>query len=237
MDTDRLKYRSLVGAVLYLAGTTRPDILTAVGVLSRFMEHPKVGHWNAAQRLLRYLRGTQELGIKFNGQSPNPTTLYGYSDADWANDPDTRRSITGYCFFLAGGCIIAKSKLQPVIATSTMVAEWIASYFATTEAIWLRKLLKELGFEQKLPTVIYGDNQGAIAISENPESHQRSKHIDVKYRYVRECVEAQSIKMDYINTSDMIADLLTKGLDCSKFEKHRKHLVQTIEHRAHEGEC
>jgi len=238
MDSEPLSkdcnFRGLIGSVMYLATWTRPDILYAISALSRFLSNPQQAHYEIGMKLLHYIANTQQYGLTFNGYASNGSTLVAYTDSDWAGDVDTRNSTTGNWFTLAGTTVSAKSKLQPTIATSSMAAEWTAAYQATTETIWLRQLLEELNEKQEGPTTVFSDNNGVIAISKNNESHQRSKHLDVKYRYVRERSIANDIKMVYLSTDKMTADLFTKPLARIKFQLHRDTIVQQV---SNEGEC
>ena len=157
----------------------------------------------------------------FFGQSPKEQECVGYSDSDWAGDLNDRKSTSGYVFTVGGGAISWKSKKQSCVALSTAEAEYIALSQAAQEAVWLRSLYVNLKLEMTAPTVVYEDNQSAICIAKNPQSHGRSKHIDIKYHFIREQVQQKTIEVKYCKTEDMIADLLTKGLGKEKFEKLR----------------
>lgn len=204
-------YMSLVGALLWSAMISRPDVAFAVQVLGRYLQASGPEHMSAAKRRLRYLKGTRDRGIKYGGKG-NDLTLVGYSDSDHAGDKDTRKSTTGYVFVLNGGPVSWGSRLQDTVAASTSEAEYMAACAAAQEAIHLRQLLKDLGLEQKKATVIYEDNNAAIAWSENPLGARRAKHIDVKYHFVRERVAMGQIKLDYIASANQLADLFTKPL-------------------------
>ena len=169
---------------------------------------------------MRYLKGTANYGIKY--QKSDSGNLIGYSDADWAGDCDDRHSTTGNLFLMAGGPVSWLSKKQAIVALSTSEAEYVAVSTATQEAVWLRRLLLDLKSPLDCPTVIMEDNQGAIAIARNPIVQTRTKHIDIKYHYVREAVQDGVISLQYCPTNDMIADLLTKGLSKEKFERFRR---------------
>ena len=174
-------YASLIGSLMYAAVGTRPDIAYAVNRLASFTANPTMCHWTAAKRILRYLKGTKTLGITYtNSQNTN---FIGYSDASFANNYD-RTSVSGYVFLLAEGAITWGSKKQNTISLSTAEAEYISLSDATREAIWLRNLYAELGYPQQEPTLIYGDNQSALAIAENPRYHKRTKHFDIKHHYI-----------------------------------------------------
>lgn len=223
-DALKAKYRRSVGLLMYAMLGTRPDIAYAVSVVSRFSANPTAEHCGAVQRILRYLRGTIDLELAFTG-SISP--LVGYSDADWAGDVGTRRSTSGYVSSIGTGPISWSPKCQSTVSLSTCEAEYIGQTQATKETVWLRNLLAELADmdEREIPTtVIYGDNQGAIALAKNPKFHGRSKHIDIQHHYVREKVNDGTVGLEYIETSKQIADGLTKPLSKVPFLRFRKAL-------------
>ena len=212
LDTTEYPYSTLIGSLLYLSVCTRPDIAQSVGALAKYMANPTTAHWSAAKGVLRYLKGTANFGITFGGGS---NMVLGYSDADYAGDVDTRRSTTGYVFILNGGAISWSSRRQATVAVSTTEAEYMAEAHATKEALWLRKLLGDLGFT--VPTVtILADNQSAIKLANNPVTSARSKHIDVLYHFVRERVARKEVEFEYVPTSEMVADILTKAVSEAK---------------------
>ena len=147
--------------------------------------------------------------------------LLGYTDANWAGDVDTRRSTSGYIFKIADGVVSWRSKKQSTVAKSTTEAEYVALSQATQEAIWLRRLLSDLGCKADGPTLIKEDNQGAIQIARNPKFHNRTKHIDMTFHFIREKMASKDIKVEYCSTHDMIADIMTKALPKGRFEKLR----------------
>ena len=215
LDTSKFRYSELIGSLLYLSVCTRPDISQAVGALARYMAAPTVEHWQAALGVVRYLAGTEGLGIIFGGSE---VTLEGYCDADYAGDTDTRRSTTGYVFMMYGGAVSWSSRLQATVAVSTVEAEYMSAAAAAKEALWFRKLGHDLGLD--FGTVkIYCDNQGSIVLLKHPIASQRSKHIDVIHHFVRERVARREIEYEYLNTNDMKADILTKPLTVTKFAK------------------
>ena len=179
---DPTHYQSLIGSLLYCAIATRPDIAQAVGTVSKFCSAPCEAHLTAAKRILRYLKGTVSLALKY--QKSCSGKLTGYSDADWGGDQDDRHSTSGNLFILSRGPISWLSKKQSVTALSTSEAEYVALSVATQEAVWLRRLLSEMRMCSKEPTVLKEDNQGAVAIAKNPVFHSRTKHIDIRYHYV-----------------------------------------------------
>jgi hypothetical protein len=201
-----------VGGLLYLAVTVRPDISYAVGVLSKYMACPTVSHWNAARGVLRYLAGTRRVGITYGAV---PAVLHGFCDADYAGDADTRKSTTGYVYTIAGGAVCWSSKRQPTVAASTTEAEYMAASAAAKEALWLRKLLADLG-EPVATVSVSCDSQGALSLLHNPVLSERSKHIDVHHHFVRERVALGQVDSKYVSTAAMAADMLTKPLSIVK---------------------
>lgn len=214
LDKSIYAYSELVGSLLYLAVCTRPDIAYAVGALARYMATPSMEHWTAAKAVMRYLAGTSNYGIIFGRGGTSEMT--GYCDADYGGDIDTRRSTTGYTFIFHGGVVSWSSRLQPTVAVSTTEAEYMAAAAAVKEALWLRKLLLDLGIN--VGTLkINCDNQGAIKLLKHPIASVRSKHIDIIYHFARERVARKEVKFDYIDTERMIADCMTKALPEGKF--------------------
>ncbi len=148
----------------------------------------------------------------YGGADVKQQPLYGYSDSDWGNDTNDRRSVTGWVYMLHGGAVSWQSCKQHTVALSSVEAEYMAAAEATREAVWWRAFLTELGLPPAGATTVHSDSQGAIALAKNPEHHKRTKHIDIKYHYIREQVAAATITMPYISTDDMVADVLTKPL-------------------------
>lgn len=213
LDVTTYGYAQLVGSLMYLSICTRPDISQAVGALARYMANPSVAHWQAAKTVLRYLAGTADYGITFGVGTPG---LEAYCDADYAGNTDNRRSTTGYVFILHGGAITWCSRQQPTVAASTTEAEYMAAAAATKEALWLRKLLADLGHTADT-IYIRADNQSAIKLLKNPIFSPRSKHIDVIWHFARERVARKEVGFTYTKTDDMVADALTKPVPPTKF--------------------
>lgn len=213
LDVCTYGYAQLVGSLMYLSICTRPDISQAVGALARYMANPTVAHWQAAKTVLRYLAGTADFGITFGAGTPGLTA---YCDADYAGNTDNRRSTTGYVFILHGGAITWSSRQQPTVAASTTEAEYMAAAAATKEALWLRKLLTDLGHTTDT-IAICADNQSAIKLLKNPIFSPRSKHIDVIWHFARERVARKEITFTYTKTDHMVADALTKPVPPTKF--------------------
>ena len=214
------EYQSAVGSLMYLAVSTRPDIAFTVNILARFNSNPQKEHWTALKRVLRYLKGTLNHGILYKQDGSDK--CIGYSDADWAGDTSDRKSTSGYIFMLSGGAISWSSRKQKCVALSTAEAEYVALSGAVQECIWLRQLEAELGSTSEGPTLILEDNQSAIAMAKNPQFHGRAKHIDIRHHFVREQVALGNIRLDYCSTTEMTADMLTKGLNCERYCKLRE---------------
>ena len=211
-DELQKRYASLIGSLMYLAVATRPDIAYAIHRLGSYTANPSKEHMGAAKRVLRYLAGTRNIGITYKRHDKSETRFYGWMDADFANDPNDRLSISGYVFKLGEGPISWSSKKQHAVALSTTEAEYTAMAHAAREAIWLRNLFGELYLPQRLPTILYGDNQSALAIARDPQYHARSKHFDVKSHFIRDKIRDGTVKDVYCPTDDMVADILTKPL-------------------------
>lgn len=221
---DPTQYKSLVGSLRYLT-CTRPDILYGVGLVSRFMESPTINHMKAAKRILRYIKGTIDFGLFYSPS--NHFKLVGYSDSDWGGDVDDRKSTSGFVFYMGDTAFTWSSKKQPIVTLSTCEAEYVAATSCVCHAIWLRKVLNELKFSQKEATEIHVDNKSAIALARNPVFHDRSKHIDTRYHYIRECVANKEVQLKYVKTFDQVADIFTKPLKHETFQRLRSMLGMT----------
>lgn len=212
---DASKYRRLIGRLLYLQAT-RPDLTYVVNVLSQFVSDPRQDHLDAATRVLRYLKTTLGQGIFFPKQGG--IDLITYCDADWLGCPFTRRSRTGYVLLLGGAPISWKSKKHMVVSRSSAEAEYRAMAVTVSEIIWRRWLLDKLEVRQNGPTPIYCDNQAARNIATNPVFHERTKHVEMDYYFVRERVDTQEVVPLPIHTKLQVADLFTKALGLQQFE-------------------
>ena len=223
-------YPELIGALLHLARGTRPDIANAVRVLSKFLTRYNETHWIAARRVLRYLKGTSDYGLVFDGTIENQITYQLYSDASFANSDEERKSVTGYCVMMVGGPISTKTIQQNNVTISTAEAELVACSEACRESEWIWFLLAELGFKQTKPIQIHCDNQSVVAIAKNPGNHNGTKHIEIRHLYVRHLIDSGRAHIKYCWTEDMIADILTKAVPTRLFLKLRHMLgVRPIE--------
>ena len=213
-------YRQAVGSLMYAMIMTRPDIAFAVGQVSRFSVNPGPVHWEAVKRILSYLAGTPKHGLCFTGTDLSNQFL-GYSDSDYAGCPDTRISTTGTLFILNGGPISWKSRIQKPVACSSTEAEYYAAGDAAREAVWLRLLLENLNSRQTEPSPLFCDNQSTIRLIQNPEFHDRTKHIAVKFHYIRQVFSEGKIAMFFIPTTNNLADIFTKALPSVAFTAFR----------------
>lgn len=220
-------YMELVGSLLYAAICTRPDIAHAVAMCSRFMNQPAIKHWKAAKRIMRYLYHTQHIKLKYQhaysnestSTSPStPCVIEVYSDSDWAGRIDDRKSTSGVLLCVNGSPVVWMSKKQTSVALSTAEAEYVAMALAVKEAKWLYALLCELKCVVELPMILYTDNQAAITIATNPGSnHARTKHIDIKFHFIRDEINKNIIKVKWIETKKQLADILTKSVKPQPF--------------------
>ena len=224
---DLRLYQEMTGALLYLTCTTRPDIAHATNMLARRMSRPRVYDLQAARRVLLYLAGTPRRGIlfRFEDDSRYPG-LVAYADSDWANDPVKRKSTSGYIVMFNGAPISWHSGLQSIIALSTCEAEYVSLSDAVRELSYLREIAHFLRQDVSQPTTVFEDNQGTIDLVNNPVHHRRTKHIDVKYHYIRAKQDAGEVVVQKIPTERNLADIFTKSTTRDTFRR----LVSDIMH-------
>ncbi|XP_043694021.1 uncharacterized mitochondrial protein AtMg00810-like [Telopea speciosissima] len=206
---DITLYRSLVGALQYLT-MTRPDLSYAVNSVCQHMHAPSMAHFGMVKRILRYVRGTLDQGLRIVRNST--MDLYAFSNSDWAGCYLIRRSTTGFCTFLGSNCISWSAKKQPTIAHSSIEAEYRAMASTTTGFTWLTFLLRDIGIAQPHPATLFCDNMSALHMTVNPILHARTKHIEVDYHYMRERVALGSLVTRYIPSNCQLADVFTKPL-------------------------
>ena len=216
---ETMPYREAVGSLMYLTVATRPDISYSVGQVSQFCENPEPSHWEAVKRILSYLRGTSLHGIRFG---PVTDGLRGFTDSDYAGDVCTRRSTSGFLFLLHGGPVGWSSRRQSCVALSTTESEYVAACEAAREGVWLQRLLRDINMVSERPLELQCDNQSAIQLIKNPVFHQRTKHIDVRYHFIRELQEKGDINVTYVPTEKQLADPLTKPLPNPRFSLLRE---------------
>lgn len=219
--TDPTLYRSLAGALQYLT-FTRPDISFAVQQVCLYMHDPREPHFNALKRILRYIKGTLDYGLQL--YPTNASGLIAYSDADWAGCPTTRRSTSGYCIFHGNNLISWSSKRQHTVSRSSAEAEYRGVANAVAETTWLRNLLLELHSPVSQATLVYCDNISAVYLSTNPVQHQRTKHVEIDLRFVRERIALGQVRVLHVPSSHQYADIFTKGLPTPLFTEFRSSL-------------
>jgi len=212
---DQAQFKKIIGCLMYLTAT-RPDILNAVSILSRFMHCASELHFKAAKRVIRYVKGTCNFGIRYTRS--REFKLVGYSNSDWGGSINDLKSTSGYCFSLGSGVFSWNSKKRETVAQSTTEAEFVAATAAVNQALWLRKILYDLNLEQKESTEILVDNQAAISISNNPVFHGKTKHFNIKLFFLRKVQKNGSIILIYCKTEEQAADIFTKPLLVNKFE-------------------
>lgn len=216
-------YREMLGSLMYLMLSVRPDICYQIGYMGRFQNSPGDIHWTALKRIVRYIKGSKDLELVYQ-DNLNDDELIGFADADWASDGTDRKSVSGFVFKVFGCPVSWGSKKQNVVATSSSEAEYIALSNAVSEGIWIRGILIDLQIlSESKPIVIYEDNRGCIGIAKNSDS-KRSKHIDVKYHFIRDYISKGIIKVEEIPTDLQVADMFTKALPTCKFTKFRDEL-------------
>ena len=215
-----IPYASAVGSMMYAQVCTRPDIAFVVGMLGRYQSNPGLDHWRAAKKVMRYLQGTKDYMLIFG--YTDSLEVVGYSDADFAGCVDSRKSTSGYIFMLADGAVSWRSAKQSLIATSTMKADFVSCFEATSHGVWLKSFISGLRLVNTIsrPLRIFCDNSAAVFFAKNNKSGSRSKHIDIKYLAIRERVKDNKIVIEHISIELMIADPLTKGMPPFKFKDH-----------------
>ena len=225
INDPSLSYRQLIGKLRYLVHATRPDIGHAVRHLSQFLDKYTATHWELAKHVLKYLKTTANFGLVYDGRdSGDRVEVVAYCDADFANDVNGRKSVSGHVLLLANGTVSFGCAKQHCVAQSSTESEYVSAAEATKTVMWARDLLKEMELEQDEPTVLFIDNQSAIAQANNPEDRRRSKHIGVRYHLVRDSVEQGVIQTEHARTDMQVADIFTKPLARTAFERHREAL-------------
>jgi hypothetical protein len=213
---DATLYRRRIGCLRYLLHT-RPDLSYSVGLVSRYMQEPKESHMAAVKQILRYIQGSLNFGVRYNQEKTKE--LVGFSDSSFAMDQDDGRSTTGHVFYLGKSPITWCSQKQNTVALSSCEAEFMAATSAACQGIWLRGLLSEItGMEERV-VVLFVDKKSAIALMKNPVFHGRSKHINTRYHFIRECVERGQVQVEFVRGDLQRADILTKALARIKFKE------------------
>lgn len=223
-NMQNIPYQEAVGCLMYLSQCTRPDICFAVNKLSRYNANPGLRHWSAVKHLFRYLRGTSNLKLYYTSMNDiTKCNVIGYTDADWASNLEDRKSTTGYVFIAQGGAISWCSKRQQTVALSSCEAEYIALSATVQEAIWWNGIRSHF-YKNDQPLNICCDNQSAISIASGGGFHPKAKHIDIRHHFIQDTLSKGEFKLTYVSTDQQVADVLTKPLDRTKFEKFREAL-------------
>lgn len=229
-SADSHTYRSLVGSLVYASTWTRPDITHAVNMTSRFMSKPTATHMRSAKKVLRYLEGTLNYGLRYdNNGNGMQVSVEGYCDSDYAGTKGSdRKSTTGYCVYLNKNLVSWNSKKQQTVAQSTAEAELMAITEVMNDLLFFKHLLGEMGYKVQLAMIIYSDNQAAVKITHNDVNHDRTKHIEVRHFKVRDYIEDGTIDVKWLETTKQIADIFTKALNYPQFNTHRGRLVTQV---------
>ncbi|KAJ0817154.1 putative RNA-directed DNA polymerase [Helianthus annuus] len=217
-DVDPTHYRAMIGSLMYLTAS-RPDIMFAVCLCARYQANPKESHMKAVKRILRYLKGKPKLGLWYPTDSD--LRFVAYTDSDFGGCKSNRKSTTGGCQFLGGRIVSWQCKKQSCVSTSTCEAEYIAAGSCCSQVLWIQQQMRDYGLDfTRTPIMI--DNNATISITNNPVKHSRTKHIDIRHHFIRDCAEKRLIELHRVDTEDNLADLYTKAFDRARFE----HLVE-----------
>ncbi|XP_074373427.1 secreted RxLR effector protein 161-like [Apium graveolens] len=201
---------------------TRPDIVYAVSLISRYMSRPIELHLLAAKRILHYLQGTSDFGLFY--KKDGNRELIGFTDSDYAGDIEDRKSTSGYAFILSSAAVAWSSRKQPIVTLSTTEAEFVATTSCSTLAIWMKRILGALGYEGDVSTVIFCDNNSTIKLARNPVFPGRFKHIEVRFHFLCNLENEGVIQLIYYSTHDQVADVFTKRLKLESFRRMREQL-------------
>jgi hypothetical protein len=214
---DKVYYQHVVGQLMYAMIGTRADICFAVGVLSRFSSNPSSEHLTAVKRVVRYIKPTINYGIVFGTKVDSSDKLLGYGDSDWAGDPGTARSTSGYLFTVFGGGVSWRSVLQKTVAQSSTEGEYLAMGQTVREALWIQELMQSLRLlGANEPVIVFSDSKGALDLSKTTKHHDRTKHINVRHHFLRQHIEDGRIRFIHTPTEFMLADAMTKPLGKEK---------------------
>ncbi|TXG65900.1 hypothetical protein EZV62_007175 [Acer yangbiense] len=216
---DETYYKQLVGSLMYLIAT-RPDMMFVTCLISRYMAKPMEIHLQAAKRALRYLKGTVNYGIHY--KKGGDGELLAFTDSDYAGDMEDRKSTSGYVFLMSSSAVSWCSKKQPIVTLSTTEAEFVAATVCACQGVWMKRILKELGHSDGGCTTIMCDNSSTIKLSKNLVMHGRSKHIDVRFHFLRNLTKDGTIELVHCGSQDQVADIMTKPLKLEVFQNLRK---------------
>lgn len=218
---DETCFKQLMGGSLMYLTATHPDIMFSVSLSSRYMGKPTKLHLQAAKRIMRYLKGTTDYGIMYKKGAKDGELLV-FTDSDYAGDVDDRKSTSRYVFLLSSGAVSWSSKKKPIVTLSTTEAKFVGATTCASQAIWMRRVLEKLSYTHEDCTTIMCDNSSAIKLSRNPIMHGRSKHIDVRFHFLRDLTKDGKVALVHCSTGEQVADLMTKPLKLEAFKKLRK---------------
>jgi transposase InsO family protein len=218
--SDSTQYRSQVGAILFAATCTRPDLCVSTNMCARYVENPGQRHSGALKRILRYIKGTLNYGLEFR-RNGKPIEITGYCDSDFAGDETDSKSTSGYVVFVNGCAVSWKTTKQKSVSTSTVEAEYIAASMACKEVMWLRWLLEEILEDRLTKPVVWIDNNGARLLAENEQLSEKTKHIRYSHHFIKECIKDGVLELKQVPTQDNVADMMTKPLNRQLLERHR----------------
>ncbi len=209
---QNVPYHEAVGSLMYTSLGTQPDITYAIQTVSRFSTNPGIEHWDTIKRIFRYLKGTKDMWLSYGGQQRE---LQGYADAD-GSMAEGRRAVSGYTFMIHSGAVLWSAKCQEIVFLSTTESEYIAATSAAKEALWLRSLITQLFGTTLDATMLFSNNQSAIALTKDHQYHARTKHINIRFHFICWIVEEGSLQLVFCPTDNMVADTLTKALPSPK---------------------
>lgn len=202
-------YREAIGSLIFLSTVTRTDISYSVGAVMQHCEDPRNVHWNAVKRIFKYLKQTNDFGLLYTVNSEDFECVNVCSDANYARCEINRKSITGYVIKIGNNVVSWGSRKQSVAVLSTAEAEYIAACVVMQELVWMKRLTRELLFMRKIPCILYVDNKNAIDMIKKPVFNRRTKHIDVRYHYIRDMYLKGKFVVEYVSTHEQQAGVLT----------------------------
>ena len=224
-EEDQTLYRSGVGMLLYLVKHSRPDIANVTRELSKSMDKATPAAYKELGRVIKFVLDRRDYGIKIEPKMPQQDglwTMVMYTDSDYAGDKDSRKSVSGFILFLMNVPVLWRSKAQKSVTLSSAEAEYVSLSEAAKEIKFVYQILITMGLKVKTPVVVRVDNIGAIFMSENISTTSRSKHVDIRYKYVNEMVEEGFLKVIFVRSADNVADGFTKNISGDLYESHKK---------------
>lgn len=225
-ESVSFRFRELVGSLMWLSTQTRPDISNAVRAVARYCASPKQVHWRAALGILGYIRRTSWMGITFQRNVVGGLSMQVFADADYASKATDRRSVSGGIIMCGGSCVSWFSRTQKCVTLSTTEAEYVAMAEVLKEALFLRQVWRFMLPKAGMPCIpLFEDNEGAIQIARNPVTNSNSKHIDVRYHFIRDLVARKEISISHVSSELQHADFLTKAISKKSFEDHRNFVM------------